>query len=367
MNRKFIHRVSTCMTVMVMCSVMLINRAHAQDPVFSQAYLSPIYLNPAAAGTGEYDLRVSGLYRRQWWSIPSQMNYMALSVDKFLPSINSGIGLLASNSDEGYLKRTGIYGVYSYTVCAGTASAAENGGNPKWFWTGGLQFGFAQSRINYDKLVFADELDIRGVIPGSVSSADPVINNGKLYPDFAAGMFFNYSLTENSRLLVGLSAHHINKPDESLIGGHDSLRSRLPVRWGGNIMYSYTNPEQTWSYSLALLTYQQDRHRSYQAGIEVTQNQVDLSLGLWYRGSVNFRDMNTVALTVSFNISRKDDTRNKMRVGIGHDIQVGNNSYSYSAGSSEIGFVWDHNTYDQDADNPCKPRVSSKSACPIRF
>ncbi len=353
--------------VLVLVVLLQYQAVQAQDPVYSQAYLAPINLNPAATGTGDYDLRVSALYRRQWWSIPSQMNYMAFSVDKFLPGINSGIGLLATNSDEGYLKKTGIYGSYSYTICAGTASAAENGGNPRWFWTGGLQFGVGQSRINYDKLVFADELDIRGVIPGAISSADPAINSGKLYPDFAAGMFFNYNFTENSRLLLGLSGHHINRPDESLTGTSDSVRSQLPVRWSGNIMYSYTNPEQTWSYSLAFLGYRQANNSSYQAGVEITQNQVDVSVGLWYRGSVNFRDMNTVALTVSFNISGRDNNKNKLRVGVGHDAQVGKNAYSYTAGSSEIGFVWDHNTYEQSGDNPCKPRVNSQSACPIRF
>ena len=339
----------------------------AQDPVYSQPYLTPINLNPAATGTGDYDLRMSAIYRRHWWSIPSQMNYMAFSVDKFLPSISSGIGLLATKSDEGYLKKTGVYASYAYTVCAGTASAAENGGSPKWFWTGGLQFGVAQTRIDYDKLIFADELDIRGVIPGSVSSADPPINNGKLFPDFAAGMFFNYSLTENSRLLAGFSGHHINRPDESLTSTSDSIRSQLPVRWSGNLMYSYTNPEQTWSYSLAFLGYRQANNSSYQTGIEITQNQLDVSLGVWYRGSVNFRDMNTVAVTLAFNLSGKENGKNKLRVGIGHDAQVGNNSYSYTAGSSEVGLVWDQNTYDKSGDNPCKPRISSSSACPIRF
>ena len=132
-------------------------------------------------------------------------------------------------------------------------------------------------------------------------------------------------------------------------------------------MYTYTNPEKTWSYSLAMIGYQQAKNRSYQAGLEVTQNQLDISLGLWYRGSVNFRDMNTVALTLSLNLSGRDNTRDKIRVGLGHDAQVGNNNYSYTSGSSEIGVVWDHNTYDQGGDNPCKPKISSKSACPIRL
>lgn len=115
---------------------MMNQSVYAQDPVYSQPYLTPINLNPAATGTGDYDLRVSAIFRRHWWSIPSQMNYMAFSVDKFLPSISSGVGLLATKTDEGYLKKTGLYASYAYTVCAGTASAAENGGSPKWFWTG---------------------------------------------------------------------------------------------------------------------------------------------------------------------------------------------------------------------------------------
>src|SRR5215831_121782 len=78
----------------------------AQDPVFSQAFLAPINLNPAATGAGEHDLRISAIYRRQWWTIPSQMNYMAFSIDKFFPGISSGVGLLATNSSEGYLKKT---------------------------------------------------------------------------------------------------------------------------------------------------------------------------------------------------------------------------------------------------------------------
>lgn len=340
---------------------------HAQDPVYSQPFLSPVNLNPAATGAGDYDLRVSAVYRRQWWTIPSQMNYMAFSVDKFLPQISSGLGLLATRSNEGYLKKTGVYGTYAYTVCAGTASAADNGSVPRWFWTGGLQFGVSQTRIDYNKLVFADELNTGGVIPGSSSAADAAVNSGKLFADFAAGTFFNYNLSDNNRLLAGLSAHHINRPDESLTSTSDSIRSQLPVRWGANLLYTHTNAEQTWSYSIGLLAYRQAMNNSYQVGMEVTQNQLDISLGLWYRGSVNFRDMNTVALTVSFNLTGKDNQRDKLRVGLGHDAQVGHNNYSYTSGSSEIGVVWDHDTYDQSGDNPCKPRVNSKSACPINI
>ncbi len=69
-----------------------------------------------------------------------------------MPSLHGGFGLLGTHSTEGYLKKTGIYGSYAYTICSGTLSPAENGDEPRWFASGGLQFGFVQRRIDYSKL-----------------------------------------------------------------------------------------------------------------------------------------------------------------------------------------------------------------------
>ncbi|MBO9566106.1 MAG: PorP/SprF family type IX secretion system membrane protein [Niastella sp.] len=342
-------------------------RAGAQDPIFSQAFLSPIYLNPAATGAGEHDLRFSAIHRRQWWTIPASFNYTAVSVDKYVPSLKGGFGVLATHGTEGYLKNTGVYGSYSYTICSRTLSVADNGGNPKWFLAMGLQFGVMQRRIDLSKLTFADQLDIDGVIPGSRTGADVAVNNGKWRPDFAAGAFFNYNLTEDSRILLGFSGHHINRPDESLVSTSDTARSQLPVRWGGNIMYTYTNPDRTWSYSAAGLFYRQAQNNSLQIGGEVTQNSYDISLGLWYRSSINFRDMDAFTVTLSINLSGRENTRHKVRAGIAHDAPLGRNRYSYTTGSSELGVVWDMDTYPQDSDNPCKPRITSKYACPIGY
>jgi type IX secretion system PorP/SprF family membrane protein len=354
-----------CAVCALFACILIGNKAGAQDPVFSQPFLSPVYLNPAATGSGEFDFRVSAIYRRHWWSIPSQMNYQAISIDKFFPAISSGFGVLATNSNEGYLKKTGIYGSYAYTVCAGTESAAANGGAPKWFWTGGVQFGAAQRRIDYSKLVFADQLNTGGIIPGSASSADNASNSGRFFLDFAAGTFFNFNPSEKSRFLLGFSAHHINRPDESLTNTSDTVRSQLPVRWSGNLVYSITNPERTWSFSGAFLYYKQENHSRFQVGGEVRHIDQDISLGLWYHGGkFNFADLNTVSLTLSFNISGRDNDNDRIKIGLGHDAQIGNNAYSYRGGSSEMGIVWDHRSYNSGGDNPCKPKIGSQMDCP---
>ena len=56
MRKKILAKITTCrglLLVAVTCCMWL--AGEAQDPVFSQAYLSPINLNPAATGTGGED------------------------------------------------------------------------------------------------------------------------------------------------------------------------------------------------------------------------------------------------------------------------------------------------------------------------
>lgn len=339
--------------------------ASAQDPVFSQPYMAPVYLNPAATGSGDHDLRVSGIVRRQWWSIPSAFTYSAFSVDKFIPSLQSGMGIMATTSSEGYIKKTGVYLSYAYTFCPGVSPVASNGGQPQWFLTGALQMGMAQRRVDYKNLLFADQIDANGPIPGAETGADLPVNNGKWYLDLAPALFFNYRLPNNSRLLLGASARHANRPDESLIATNDKSKSVLPVLWSGNILYTNSNNDR-WSYSLAANISRQQNNQLYQLGVEITQNEFDIGLGAWYRGGGGIQNPDAFTLSLSFNLSGKNNERSRIRVGIAHDSPVGNKKYTNNNGSSEFAFVWDQDTYNTDGDNPCKPAISTRE-CPRAF
>lgn len=340
----------------------LLHETFAQDPVFSQPYMAPVYLNPAATGSGDHDLRICGIIRRQWWSIPSQFTYTAFSIDKFLPSLQSGIGLMATTSSEGYIRKTGFHLSYAYTFCPGVSPVASNSGMPKWFLTGALQMGMVQRRISYKDLLFADQIDNTGVIPGAETGADLPVNNGRWYLDVSPGLFFNYRFSGNSRLLIGASARHVNRPDESLISTNDKARSVVPVLWCGNILYTNSNNEH-WSYSIAANYSKQKQNNMLQVGIEVTQNDYDIGMAAWYRGGSTFQNPDALTLSLSFNLSGRNNQTSKIRVGLAHDAPIGNKKYSNSNGSSELAFVWDQNTYTTNGDNPCKPEISTRE-CP---
>ena len=330
----------------------------AQDPVFSLPYMSPVYLNPAATGSGDHDLRVSGIIRRQWWTIPSRFTYSVFSIDKYLPSLQSGIGLMVTHSSEGYIKKTGIYASYAYTFCPGVPSAASNGNQPKWFLTGAMQFGGAQRRVNYNDLLFADQINAGGIITGSESAADVPVYNGRWYPDISSGLFFNLRFKYNSRILIGISSKHINRPDESLTATNTKDRSLVPVLWSANLLYTNSNNEN-WTYSIAANLSKQQKNHLLQAGIEVTQNDLDISFGAWYRGGSPLKDPDAFTLSLTFNLSGRNNQNSKIKVGISHDSNIGNKKYSHNGGSSEFAFVWDQDTYTTNGDNPCKPEISS--------
>lgn len=321
----------------------------AQDPAYTQAFLSPLYLNPAATGAGDYDLRISAIYRRQWWLIPSNFHSAAFSLDKALPQHNIGLGLLGTHSSAGYLKRNGIYGSFAWAPCTEIWNQASNPDDRKWFATFGFQAGVAQSRIDYGKLVFADQLTASGVITPSVSAADPAVNSGRFYPDFAAGFFFNY----DARLLIGFSAHHLNYPDESLTSANVSS---VPLKLAGNVVWSLY-PGNAWVLNISGVGYRQGMHKRLQFGIEATNDNYNgVSLGLFY-GSSFQTGINTVGFTLAFNLFDENNRAGeKLRVGLGHDAQARNQGYSRTGGSTELGVVWDYDT--GGSGSMCKPKIN---------
>ena len=124
---------------------------HGQDPHFSQYYAAPLYLNPGFTGTTKQHRFISNV-RVQWPAIAKTYTTYAASYDHFKPSLNSGFGVLATTDKAGSadLKSTNIAALYSYKV-----QLAE-----KWVVSPGVYIGYGIRDLNFNKLVFGDQLDI---------------------------------------------------------------------------------------------------------------------------------------------------------------------------------------------------------------
>ncbi len=109
--------------VVLLCFFSHVSEVNAQDPEFSQFYATPVYTNPALAGTGKCyheggGGRASINYRNQWPSLPGSFTTTAFSFDQQYDAISGGIGLLVVNdvAGEGLLTSNSISGIYSFQM-----------------------------------------------------------------------------------------------------------------------------------------------------------------------------------------------------------------------------------------------------------
>lgn len=87
----------------------------AQDPEFTQFYASPMYLNPAFAGTSKCPRLVMN-YRNQWPSLSGAFVTSAVSYDQHVNAVRGGLGVMFMNdrAAQSTLTSNTISAVYSY-------------------------------------------------------------------------------------------------------------------------------------------------------------------------------------------------------------------------------------------------------------
>ena len=117
---------------------------------FSQFFAAPTQLNPALVGT-TYTPRVSLNYRNQWPALPNAYITYAAAYDQYIERVNSGFGvsIISDNAGDGLLKTTKIQLAYAYNLQVSEA----------FFIRGGLEVDLVQKRLDWDRLIFLDQLD----------------------------------------------------------------------------------------------------------------------------------------------------------------------------------------------------------------
>ncbi|WP_316828360.1 PorP/SprF family type IX secretion system membrane protein [Pedobacter miscanthi] len=295
----------------------------AQDHIYSQFYNAPIYLNPALTGQFEGDLRFNALYRNQWTGLASDYSYMTASGDLNLKRLNSGIGIIFNRSSEGtaYLVKNNIAVSYSYII-----------GGDDFALSFGLQGGITNQKLNWDKLVFGDQIDIStGYIPGSISGAERPSIDSRYYFDANAGANLVVG-----KFMLGLATHHLNRPDESLSG----FQAKLPMRISANLSYKLTlvpdEYDRDGNYLIpSIVAYRQGNVSSYSAGMQYKY--AGINAGIWYRNDGNSNGNDAIVFSVIFDIFNRRTNGEKFRLGISHDATISKINYSNTGGTSEIG------------------------------
>lgn len=196
--------------LLLICLVVLTSFSlNAQDEIFSQFFAAPTQLNPALVGT-TYTPRVSLNYRNQWPAIPNAYITYAAAYDQYIERVNSGFGvsIISDNAGDGLLKTTKIQLAYAYNLQVSEA----------FFIRLGLESDLVQKRLDWDRLIFLDQLDpfLGPIGPGGVPFAtleERPANLTNTYLDISTGL-----MAYAPWFYAGVTVKHINAPDESFIG-----------------------------------------------------------------------------------------------------------------------------------------------------
>ena len=223
-------------SLLILTSLVLI-AAKAQDPNFSQFFVSPLTLNPALTGKFNGDFRIAGNYRDQWPSISKAFITSTVSVD--FPILRGrlseldtwGVGVMAMTDKT-------ANGILSTNLISITTAYHKGLDEDGLHQIGvGFQGTYNTKRLDGTKLNFEDELDQFG--GWSNPTEELSINDQELnlsYFDVSAGVLYNGSTDGYNNFYLGVSAYHLNKPQESFTGDiFYTLSQRYTVHAGGAI------------------------------------------------------------------------------------------------------------------------------------
>jgi type IX secretion system PorP/SprF family membrane protein len=222
-----------------------------QDPVFSQFYNSPVYLNPALIGEEEH-MMFNLAHRSQWKSL----NH---------PYTTTQASLIIPYYQEKHLKPEGHIGAVGVSFFGDKAGVYSNfksyGGNVSFAYnvplstknvnrfTFALQPGFIRKKVDKENLTWGEQYNPfigfdNTVIPQDLDKID-----SRTFLDITAGVFWRYISSVEDRVIhsiyAGFVAAHLNHPDESVLSDQEN---RLPVLYKlhGGIIFR-VNPQSYFS------------------------------------------------------------------------------------------------------------------------
>lgn len=289
----------------------------AQDPEFSQFYASPLYLNPAFAGTSEFP-RIVANYRNQWPKNGNTFVTYNFTYDNYVKSMKGGLGfqLLYDRELNGVVNSINASFFYAYHIKAGD----------QLFFTGALQAGFIYKQFNTGGLIFPGMIDQgSGIITGNYPL--PVEDGQTIIPDFSFGM-----AGQSEDVYFGLAVHHLTQPNQSIIEG-DQV-GRLPIKLTAHIgakMHKFHRLLFSKEFTLSPNAVYQQQGSFKQANLGLYMTEGWLTFGAWYRNNLSVRPNAAIAM-IGY-------TGPKFQMGYSFDFSLSNLA-AYSYGSHELSLIF---------------------------
>lgn len=289
----------------------------AQDPQLSQMYAAPLLINPAFAGIDNQS-NVHFTHRNQWPGLNATYQFSALSANIALGNEKSGLGILVTSDKQFLNLQTTQFGLqYGHHIDLGEDIRLS----------AGIQTDLYMRSLDASQFVFADQF--RSVGYGFLpSSNDPIysaLRSRHQFIDLSSGALLNL---RNS--WIGLTAHHINRPDKSIFNGTDDpLNTKFGIQMGTKIIFedpylnrTTSNPWANKEVSISPVVHYKKQGKFDQLDIGAYLTISPLVAGLWYRGVP---------------ITNNNQNRESLIFLLGYRLESFSVGYSYDMTISKLG------------------------------
>ncbi len=305
--------------IFLLLFVLLSAGIKSQDAQFSQFYAAPLIINPGLTGN-TVQSRFSLNYRNQWPAVPNSKSFSsyAFSYEHNFDDYNSSLGLLTFHDRAGLagLRTTSALFSYAYRVRV----------TRKFSWKPALQIGVVNRHIDFGELLFNDQLQTGAAV--SASQQD-YIARSRYSMDINAG-----AVGFSTNYWFGVSVHHINRPDISLVGNGARVDPKFSVQGGWNIPVEKDIKRRIVSQVMLAANYKHQGSRD-QLDIGAYFNYVPFFFGAWYRGiplkkaDVDLNNHDAFIVVLGYK-------KNGLSIGYSYDITISKLTSATSGGAHEI-------------------------------
>ncbi len=262
------HFVVRCSLIALLVQFSWLFPSRGQDAVYSQFMFDALSVNPGLAGINDYYTLTAG-FRDQWLLLDNAYVTYFASYDQKIESISSGVGLqVYRDVAGGVYSRTSAELYYSYQFKLSNDIVVSPG----------LQVAIVQRAMDASGLTLPDQNPYSGS-----GSAEALTNRSSIFPDFAFGVVANYS----DRYSVGIAAHHLNGPTETL---SEINKKRTPMSLSAHFISYFPLrfgkfDQREIVFSPGLYFRQQQYQNILSLGMNVAYDPV--FVGVWARAATN--------------------------------------------------------------------------------
>lgn len=330
----------------VFCSIILCLcylAVQAQDARFTQQYANRLYLNPAFAGLN-HDWSVSLSHRNQWPALNGSFITNQLAADYRVGNTKSAINLILQQD------RAGIGGLQKLQATAGYAYHTAL--TDKWAMSAGLQASIASLKVNYDNLIFGDQLSDNGQV--AVTSAEASRFEPNSFVSFAVG-----GMVYSDQLWVGLKVNNLNQPAYGF-----ENETKLPVGYlvnAGYKFYARSYEEQGRIFELSFTPSATYIHQNNfnRADLGLHTIYTPLTLGIIYKGiPVTSGTNQDQALSVIAGLQLE-----AFKIGFSHDVGLSGISRQ-AGGANEISLVFEQLAFNKLFRSRLGRKINRRIPCP---